>query len=53
MHADIRTSFTVLFLLTALITGGIFALAPWFGALYAEENLARFLRVAAVAALAN
>jgi O-antigen/teichoic acid export membrane protein len=48
---DIRTSFTILFLLTALITATIFVLAPWFGALYGEEKLAGFLRVAAAAAV--
>jgi O-antigen/teichoic acid export membrane protein len=48
---DIRTSFTVLFLLTALIAAAIFVLAPWFGAFYGEEKLAGFLRVAALAAV--
>ena len=48
---DVRTSFTVLFLLTALITSVMFILAPWFGALYGEEKLARFIRVGAVAGL--
>ncbi len=48
---DIRTSFTLAFLLTALITLAMFALAPWFGSLYGEEQLARFVRIAAVAGL--
>ena len=48
---DIRASFTVLVLLTALITIALFGLAPWFGTFYGEEGLARFLRVAAVAGL--
>ena len=30
-----------LFLLTALIAAAMFLLAPWFGALYGEEKLAR------------
>jgi O-antigen/teichoic acid export membrane protein len=48
---DIRASFTVLFLLTALIVFAMFVLAPWFGTFYGEEKLARFLRVGAVAGL--
>ncbi len=48
---DVRVSFTVLLLLTVLITTAIFIVAPWFGTLYGEEKLARFLRVAAVAGL--
>lgn len=48
---DIRTSFTVLFLLTALITAAMFILAPLFGTFYGEEKLARFLRIAALAGL--
>jgi len=51
LRDDIRTSFTVLFLLTAGITAAMFVLAPWFGTFYGEEKLARFLRVAAVAGL--
>ena len=51
MPDDIRASFTVVFLLTALITAVIFALSPWFGTFYGEEKLARFLRIAAVAGL--
>lgn len=50
-RGDIRASFTVVFLLTALITAAIFALAPWFGAFYGEDGLAAFLRVAAVGGL--
>jgi O-antigen/teichoic acid export membrane protein len=48
---DIRTSFTVLFLLTGLVAAGIIILAPWFGAFYGEEKLARFLRISAAATL--
>ena len=48
---DIRSSFTVLFLLTALITCAMFVLAPWFGTFYGEEKLARFVQVAAAAGL--
>jgi lipopolysaccharide exporter len=48
---DLRASFTVLFLLTAMITTALFVLAPWFGAFYGEEKLAHFLRIAAAAAL--
>lgn len=51
LREDIRASFTIVFLLTALITVGIFALAPWFGAFYGEDKLARFLRIAAVGGL--
>jgi O-antigen/teichoic acid export membrane protein len=48
---DIRASFTVAFLLTAVITVAMLVLAPWFGTFYGEEELARFLRIAAVAGL--
>jgi O-antigen/teichoic acid export membrane protein len=48
---DIRASFTVVFLLTALISAAMFALAPWFGTFYGEEKLARFLRIAAIGGL--
>lgn len=48
---DLRTAFTLAFLLTALITAAMFALAPWFGEWYGEEQLAQFLRIAAVAGL--
>ena len=48
---DIRASFTVLFLLTALIVSAMFVLAPWFGTFYGVEKLASFLRIAAVAGL--
>jgi O-antigen/teichoic acid export membrane protein len=51
LRDDIRTSFTLAFLLTALITVAMFALAPWFGSLYGEAKLARFLRIVAVAGL--
>ena len=48
---DIRASFTVMFLLTALIVSAMFVLAPWFATFYGEEKLAHFLRIAAVAGL--
>ena len=48
---DVRSSFTVLFLLTALITSAMFALAPWLGSFYGEEKLTAFLRVGAIAGL--
>jgi O-antigen/teichoic acid export membrane protein len=48
---DVRSSLTVLFLLTALITSAMFVLAPWFGTFYGEEKLAGFLRVGAFAGL--
>jgi O-antigen/teichoic acid export membrane protein len=48
---DVRSSFTVLFLLTALIAAAMYLLAPWFGAFYGEPKLAAFMRVAAVAGL--
>ena len=48
---DIRTAFTLAFLLTAMITAAMFVLAPWFGSWYGEEKLAYFLRIAAVAGL--
>jgi O-antigen/teichoic acid export membrane protein len=48
---DIRASFTVLLLLTVLITAATVVIAPWFGALYGEDQLARFLRVGAAAGL--
>ena len=40
-----------MFLLTALIGFAMFVLAPWFGTFYGEEQLAHFLRLAAVAGL--
>jgi lipopolysaccharide exporter len=48
---DIRASFTVLFLMTALMTAAVFVLAPWIGTLYEEERLGRFLQISAVAGL--
>ena len=51
VQEDVRTSFTMLFLLTAMITSAMFVLAPWFGTFYGEDRLAQFLRVAAFAAL--
>jgi O-antigen/teichoic acid export membrane protein len=50
-RADIRASFTVLFLLTLLITVAMYEVAPWFGTLYGEEKLSNFIRVAAFAGL--
>jgi O-antigen/teichoic acid export membrane protein len=51
LHVDVRASFTVLFLVTALIAVGIFALAPWFGGFYSEEKLTQFLGIVAIAGL--
>ena len=48
---DIRTSFTLVFVMTALMTATIFVVAPWIGGLYGEEQLASFLRITAVAGL--
>ena len=48
---DIRASFTVLFLMTALMTGMVFVLAPWIGSLYGEARLGWFLQISAVAGL--
>jgi O-antigen/teichoic acid export membrane protein len=48
---EIRASFTVLFLLTTLITIAMFIVAPWFGTFYGAEKLARFLRIAVIAGL--
>ena len=48
---DVRTSFTLAFLLTALITFAMFALAPSFGAWYGEGQLAGFIRIVAIAGL--
>ncbi len=48
---DIRTSFTVVFLLTSVITAMMFVVAPWFGSFYGEAGLTQFIRVAAVAGL--
>jgi O-antigen/teichoic acid export membrane protein len=48
---DIRTSFTILFLLTGLITLVTWSLAPWVGAFYGNQGLTRFVQIAAVAGL--
>lgn len=48
---DVRTSFSVLFLLTGLITVFTFAIAPVVGRLYGEEGLGTFLRIAIAAGL--
>lgn len=50
-QGDLRTAFTLAFLLTAVITALMFVLAPWFGSWYGEAQLAQFLRIAAVAGL--
>jgi O-antigen/teichoic acid export membrane protein len=42
LRDDIRTSFTVLFLLTAGITAAMFVLAPWFGTFYGERSSRAF-----------
>jgi O-antigen/teichoic acid export membrane protein len=48
---DVQSSFTVLLLLTALITSAMFVLAPWLGTFYGDERLAAFLRIGAIAGL--
>ncbi len=48
---DIRASFTVLFLMTALMTAAVFVLAPWIGSFYGEEKLAPFIEISVVAGL--
>jgi O-antigen/teichoic acid export membrane protein len=48
---DVRTSFTMLFLLTLAITAAMMVLAPWFGRFYGEESLTTFLRITAFAGL--
>ncbi len=48
---DVRTSFTILFLLTASIVGGIFAFASWLGILFDSDKLPAFVRIAALAVL--
>lgn len=48
---DIRASFTVLFITTALMTVAVFLLAPWIASLYGEEGLAPFLQISMVAGL--
>ena len=48
---DVRASFTVLLLLTALVTAAMFVLAPSFAAFYGEEGLGQFLRISAIAGL--
>ncbi len=48
---DIRASFTVLFVMTGLMTVMMFLLAPWIGAFYGEEGLARFIQITAAAGL--
>jgi O-antigen/teichoic acid export membrane protein len=48
---DIRTSFTILFVLTSLITAVMFSFAPGIGAFYGDQGLAHFVRIAAVAGL--
>jgi O-antigen/teichoic acid export membrane protein len=48
---DIRASFTVLFLMTALMTAAVFVIAPWIGSFYGEAQLAPFIQVSVVAGL--
>ena len=48
---DIRASFTVIFLLTVLITIAVCIGAPWFAKFYGEEKLASFIQIAIVAGL--
>src|SRR3954447_7025891 len=48
---DVRSSFTVVFLLTGFIAAVTFTSAPWLGMLYGEPRLAGFLRVIAMAGL--
>ena len=48
---DIRASFTVLFLMTALMTAAVSVLAPWIGSFYGEAKLAPFLQISMVAGL--
>jgi O-antigen/teichoic acid export membrane protein len=48
---DIRASFTVLFLITALMTVAVCVLAPWIGSLYGEEKLAPFVQISMIAGL--
>ena len=51
VHDDVRASFTVLILLTTVMTLMVFVLAPSIGAFYGAEGLAQFLRISAVAGL--
>lgn len=48
---DIRTAFTVVCALTAMISAAVFALAPLIASWYGEPRLALFLRILAVAGL--
>lgn len=48
-RADVRTAFTVQFVLTLLIAAVLLLLAPWFAGFYGEPMLARFVQVVAVA----
>jgi O-antigen/teichoic acid export membrane protein len=48
---DIRASFTVLFLMTAVMTLVVCVLAPWIGGLYGEQQLTLFIQVSVVAGL--
>ena len=48
---DIRASFTVLFLVTALMTAAVFVLAPWIADFYGEERLAPFIQISMAAGL--
>lgn len=48
---EIRTSFTVLLLLTALVAGVFSAMAPRLAALYSSDQLSSFIRVVSLAVL--
>ncbi|HZD52650.1 MAG TPA: oligosaccharide flippase family protein [Woeseiaceae bacterium] len=48
---DIRASFTVLFLTTAVMTVAVSVLAPWIAQFYGEEQLAPFILISMVAGL--
>jgi O-antigen/teichoic acid export membrane protein len=50
---DLRTAFTLGFLITVLIALAMLALAPWLGALYGEPSLTRFVWIVAVAGLVD
>jgi O-antigen/teichoic acid export membrane protein len=48
---DVRASFTVLFLMTAVMTAAVSVLAPWIAEFYGEERLAPFIQISMVAGL--
>ena len=51
LEEDVRTAFTILLLLMAMVTLVVVAAAPWVGSFYGEEKLTTFLRIAAFAGL--